>query len=82
VVQVRVVALMNKILEFEDTCSWTTPNTLYRRGQKLYLGGNGFTPEHVTVKQAISWFLDCRRYAQVFMLKGGVDFLLSNGLQK
>lgn len=56
---------MKKILEFEDTRSWlTTPNTLYWRGQKLYLGGNGFAPKHVTVKQAIRWFRDCRCYAQ------------------
>jgi len=82
VVEVRVAALMKKIIEFEDTHSWTTPNALYGRGQKLYLGGNGFTPEHVTAKQAIRWFLDCRRYAKVYVLKGGVDFLLSNGLQR
>ena len=73
---------MTKILEFEDKRSWTTPNALYRRGQKLYLGGNGCTPKHVTVKQAIHWFLDCRRFAQVFTHEGGIDFLLSHALQK
>lgn len=80
--QVRMSAIVKKIIEFEESSNWTTPNTLYRRGQKLYLGGNGKPPKYVTVKQAIRWFLDCRRCAQVFTHEGGIDFLLTYALQK
>jgi hypothetical protein len=69
---------MKKIIEFNLS---TTPNTLYQRGSKFYLGGRGCTPEPVTVKQAVRWFLDCRRYAQAFTHKGGIDFLLSYALR-
>jgi hypothetical protein len=69
---------MKKIIEFNLS---TTPNTLYQRGHKFYLGGKGCSPELVTVKQAVRWFLDCRRYAQAFTHKGGIDFLLSYTLQ-
>jgi hypothetical protein len=65
---------MEAIIEFNVS---TTPNTLYQRGRKFYLGGKGSTPELVTVKQAVRWFLDCRRYARAFTHKGGIDFLMS-----
>ena len=70
---------MKKIIEFNLS---TTPNTLYQRGHKFYLGSKDSTPELVTVKQAVRWFLDCRRYGQAFTHKGGIDFLLSYALQK
>jgi hypothetical protein len=70
---------MKKILEFER--STKTLNTLYQRGHEFYLGGNGRTPTLITVKQAIGWFMDRRRYAQAFTYEGGIDFLLSYALQ-
>jgi hypothetical protein len=70
---------MRKIIEFK---SWATPNTLYQRGHKFYLGGGDCELKLVTVKQAIRWFLHCRQHAQVFTHKGGIEFLLAYALHE